>query len=228
MKKVLLISGGEFAPLPEGFCGYDFVIACDKGLEYAGSLEIVPDLVIGDFDSYEGSLDGLDPSDSSENPELSEWRKEGAGRPRVIRLKPEKDDTDTISAARVALEQGAEEIHICCAFGGRLDHTMANIQTAAFIAAAGARAVICGRESILYSLQNDRLVLKRRPDAYLSLFALTQRCEGVTAWGVKYPLEDGVLTSDYPLGVSNEWTEEEAVIQVKKGLLAVIVSEGKN
>ena len=96
-KKCLLLSGGEYAPLPEDLRNdtkYDLVIACDRGLSHAEKLGVRPDLVIGDFDSYPGTEGEVSPDGETVQ-----------GIP-VIRLNPVKDDTDTMSAVRYALEQG--------------------------------------------------------------------------------------------------------------------------
>lgn len=203
MKKCLIVSGGQFAALPPE-TEYDFVIACDRGYAHAKRMGIRPDLLVGDFDSLTEQPDPSVP---------------------VQRLKPEKDDTDTISAVRYALAQGFERIHICCAFGGRFDHSLANVQTAALIEEGGARAVISGENTVLYSLKNGRMTLRRVPNSYLSVFSLSDRCTGVSISGTKYPLADAELTNAYPLGVSNEWTKEEAVISVEQGMLLVLVSK---
>ena len=102
----LIVSGGEFAPLPEDLRRPAFVIACDRGWQYARRLGLLPDLTVGDFDS-------------APPPET--------GAP-VERVPTRKDDTDTMLAARRALEKGFRDIAVCCAFGGRLDHTLANVQ----------------------------------------------------------------------------------------------------
>ena len=112
-KLCLIVSGGAFAPLPEDLRAPDFVIACDRGWQYAARLGVTPDLIVGDFDSAAAPR---------------------AGAP-VERLPTRKDDTDTMYAARRATELGYRNVAVCCAFGGRLDHTLANIQTAAWIAA---------------------------------------------------------------------------------------------
>ena len=205
-KKCLLISGGEYAPLPEAFrenIRYDLVIACDRGYANARKLGIRPDLLIGDFDSLESEPETDIP---------------------VIRLNPVKDDTDTMSAVRYALREGCTEVTICCAFGGRFDHSLANVQTAAFLEDHGARAVICGRGTVLYSLKNAALTLARVPDSYLSVFSVSDVCAGVSISGTKYTLENAEITNRFPIGVSNEWTEETARVSVKNGLLIVIVS----
>ena len=206
MKKCLLISGGEFCP-PGNKEKFDYVIACDAGLSAAKKMNIVPDMVIGDFDSY--------------TEEIEENIK-------IIRLNPIKDDTDTISAVRYAIDRGFDEIHICCAFGGRFDHSIANVQTAAFIEEHGARAVIEGKDTILYSIRNSHLNLKREENSYLSFFAISDICTGVTIKGTKYEVEEGEISNKYPIGVSNEWEKDEAYIKVDNGTAVVIVSKMDN
>ena len=114
MSSCLIITGGDFSPftVPEGA----FVIACDRGYAYARRCGVRPHLVVGDFDSYSGELD----------PEIP-----------LQKLPTEKDDTDTMSALRYALSRGFAEITLVCALGGRLDHTLANLQAAVFAAKAG-------------------------------------------------------------------------------------------
>ena len=82
--RCIIVSGGVFSPAPEQQPG-DFVIACDRGYAYCGRLGLMPDLFIGDFDSYSGAV---------------------APGVAVERLIPEKDDTDTMHAVRRALELG--------------------------------------------------------------------------------------------------------------------------
>ena len=73
-------------------------------------------------------------------------------------------------------------------------------------------------------LENETLVLPRDDSVYLSVFAFTPCCEGVTLRGVKYPLENAKLTSSFPLGVSNEFAADYAEIGVQQGQLLVILS----
>ena len=59
---------------------------------------------------------------------------------------------------------------------------------------------------------------------YVSLLPLTTEVTGVTLTGMKYPLRDAAFTSDNTLGVSNEIVEDEAVIDLKNGILIMIES----
>ena len=203
MKKCLIVSGGEFEKI-EGNAVYDLIIACDRGYERCVKNGIVPDVVIGDFDSYGGKID-----DKIE----------------VIKLNPIKDDTDTMSAVRYAIDNGCKEIRICCAFGGRFDHSMANIQTASFILENGAAPIITGKDTIVYGIKNSEITLPKKEDCYISFFALSDVCEGVTIKGTKYLMDNGVITNTFPIGVSNEWTGDEAHIAVKSGTAVIIISK---
>jgi len=197
----LIIAGGEFAPLPAGL-SFDYCIACDRGCELASRLGVKADLIVGDFDSASCVPAGDVP---------------------VVKLPVMKDDTDTMSAVKTALEQGYSELHIACALGGRLDHTIANIQTAAFVRSRGGHCHIYGKEAELTVIRNEELRLPRKENSYLSVFAYGGPCTGVSLAGTKYPLADASLDPCFPLGVSNEWASDEAVIAVKNGMLAVVI-----
>ena len=201
-KRCLIISGGEFAPFapPEEDC---FVIACDRGYEYALRCGLRPDLVVSDFDSYSGAVESGIP---------------------IQHLPTEKDDTDTMSALRRALAEGCTEITLVCALGGRLDHLLANLQSAVFAAVRGARVRILSADTEILTLREGTLRLPRREGWSLSVFSAGEVCRGVTIRGGKYPLEDAELRWDFPLGVSNEWAAEAAEISVREGTLLIVLS----
>ena len=201
MSSCLIISGGDFSPftIPAGA----FVIACDRGYAYARRCGVRPDLVVGDFDSYGGEVD--------------------AGIP-VRKLPVEKDDTDTMSALRFALDKGYREITLVCALGGRLDHMLANLQAAVFAARQGAALRILGADSEILTLRSGTLQLPRKEGWSLSVFAAEDRCRGVSIKGTKYELVDAELTNDFPIGVSNEWADAKAEISVREGTLLIISS----
>lgn len=181
----------------------DYVIACDKGWQYAKQMGITPDLIVGDFDSS--------PPPITDVP--------------IEFLPVQKDDTDTMHAARCALERGYRSILICCAFGGRLDHTLANIQTASFLVSHGARVQIKGAGCDMLAFANATERFPQRNGWSLSVFALSDICRNVSIRGTKYVCENVTLTNTFPVGVSNAWASETAEISVGSGILLVVQSK---
>jgi len=202
-KLCLIVSGGAFAPLPEDLPAPDYVIACDRGWQYAERLGVAPDLIVGDFDSAAA-------------PDTSVP---------VERLPTRKDDTDTMYAARRAVALGWRSIAVCCAFGGRLDHALANIQTAAWIAARGGEALLLGAEERALVFAGGTRRFPRREGWSLSLFAVDGACEGVSLRGTKFDCAGVTLSPAFPLGVSNVWTAACAEVSAERGTLMVLQSK---
>ena len=201
--RCVVISGGDFSPV-SGISPDDFVIACDRGYVYCERLGLRPDLIISAFDSYSGPVD-------SEIP--------------LNRFVSEKDDTDTMLAVRYAVEHGFHELLLCCALGGRLDHLIANLQSLVFAQKHGLPAVLLSEDTEIRTLAGGALRIPRREDRSLSVFALDGPCRGVCITGAKYPLANAELLPSFPLGVSNTWAGEEAVISVEEGILLIVLSK---
>lgn len=200
----LIISGAPECYFPVSFTKADFVIACDAGYIHAQRADIVPDVIIGDFDSYLGDLPG------------------GV---EIIRTKPEKDDTDTMMALKLAIRRGYRKIMLVGALGGRVDHMLANISLIAFAATKGADLQIVDGHHQIFAVRDGKRRVPRSSWRNLSVFAFDTECTGVTLRGVKYPLEGAVLTNTFALGVSNEFTEDIAEISVESGILIVVLSD---
>lgn len=179
----------------------DLLLCADGG--YARALEagLKPDGVIGDFDSMPRS------------------RVQGCP---VLTLPTHKDDTDTGRCMAEGRDRGYREFLIAGGIGGRLDHTLANIQLLYDAALRGERAVLLGGLNEMQVLLPGSYRLPRREGRHLSLLAYSEEVSGVTVRGVEYPLENYTLTSRFPLGVSNEWTEAEAELSFTQGALMVL------
>ncbi len=181
----------------------DLVLCADGGYTHAVRAGIVPDRVIGDLDS----LSGIVPPEAI-----------------LERVPVEKDDTDTMLCVRYAHSLGCKECLILGGIGGRLDHTLANLQTLAFANSHGMHATLAGDEDRVLLLQDGSLTLKREENCTLSLLSFSERCVGVTTSGVKYPLNNATITYNNPMAVSNSFTEEEAHIAVREGMMLVVLS----
>ena len=203
--RCLIISGGTYSGIPEEMREADYVIACDRGYLWAERMGITPDLILGDFDS-------------AEMPETTVP---------VERVPSEKDDTDTMLAARRAAEMGYREVAVCCCFGERLDHTLANLQTAGWLAERGIRVRLAGEDTEALAATAGTWRIPRREGWSLSLFALTDRCGDITIRGTKYDGAHLTVTNTFPVGVSNYWTEDAAEITIGQGILLIIQSRLK-
>lgn len=192
----------------------DFVIAADGGYLYCGIFGIEPDVIIGDLDSLEEK--------QVKQIEENYTEKEGAKK-RLIRLSPMKDDTDTLAALRFGLSLGYEEFHLYGAMGGRLEHTIANIQCLLFLKNADARAYIWDGCMMMTVIQEESISFRQEMEGVLSVFAVGGTAKGVSEKGLKYELEDALLQPDFPVGISNEFIGKKAEISVAEGTLLVMV-----
>lgn len=212
MNTCVIISAGDFTPVDIGLKAGDMCIAADGGYLYCKMLGIEPDMVVGDMDSLDESVSEDIAQMLTKTPE------------RVHMLKPEKDDTDTLAAIRLALKEGYRQFRIYGALGGRVEHTIANIQCLSFLKNQGAKGYIMDANLMMTVIKNETVRFNRTMEGYMSLFALGDRAEGVTITGMKYPLTDAVVTNDYPIGISNEFIGEEGQVTVQKGMLLLIVT----
>ena len=187
--------------------GKDFVIAADGGYDYIQSAGIRADVLIGDFDSL-GAL----PKYQNDNMIIQ-------------RLPKEKDQTDMLAALQYGLERGFSDFHMYGGTGGRLDHTIANIQCLAYLVNHGARGYLHDGGSVATAMTGE-LRLAARKRGMISIFALGASADGVWLRGLKYELENARLSADFPLGVSNEFTGQNVYIQVERGILLIVYPTG--
>lgn len=198
-----IVGAGEFTP--RDLCPQegDYVIAADGGLRALENVGIRPDLLMGDLDSL-----GAHPL------------------PKGVPLEQfpvEKDDTDTGIALARGYAMGYRAFVLCGCAGGRVDHLLANFQSMCRYSKMGASVRLVARDYDAYALTNGSMTLPCRPaGTTVSIFCHGDRAEGVSLRGLYYPLDGYTLTSDHPLGVSNQHTEEAAEVSVKKGTLLII------
>ena len=204
MSTCLIISGGDFSPIQDSI-EYDYVVACDHGYDHARRLKIKPDLIVGDFDSCD--------SDASEYEGIP-----------VREFPTHKDDSDTMLAIRYALSAGHKHVIISCALGGRLDHTLANIQSMAFAASHGCECELVSTSEYLRTFTGGMISLPRRDGYSLSVYSLSDQCINVTIQGSAYDCENMTITNTFPLGLSNYWKNDKVTIKMTEGILLIVES----
>lgn len=199
MASCIIFGAAEFDNLIEPVRPEDHVIAADGGLVHTQRLGITPKEIIGDFDSL-----GYVPRGSAVFP-------------------VEKDDTDSMLAVRLGLKEGCTEFLLYGSLDGpRLDHTVANFQTLQYLADRGATGYLVGNTTLVTAVKNGKITFPAGKNGTISVFCMGSDATGVTERGLYYKLENGTLTSGFPLGVSNHFTGEKAEIEVKDGSLLVL------
>lgn len=186
------------------------VIVADAGLRFCFRNHLIPDVVVGDFDSIDR--------------ETLLMFKEEEG---IVwyELNPEKDDTDTEFAIRTALKMGAEKITIIGGTGSRLDHVLGNIELLGIGIEEGVPIELVDSHNRIRMIKEE-ITLQREKQfgKYVSLIPYTERVEHLTLEGFKYLLTDECLKGFCSLGISNEIVEAEAKISFEGGILLVIES----
>ncbi len=172
-----------------------FVVGVDRGVRLLKETGIRPDLIVGDFDS-------VTPAEREEF--LSTW-------PGTL-LSPVKDDTDLEHAVNVLREKVPERVILLGATGTRLDHTLTNIRLLDRFFPAGIPAEILDENNRI-TLREGKILLRRDEQygKYVSVLPWDEEVT-VTMKGFFYPAESLVLKRNMSRGVSNEITEDEAMI----------------
>ena len=206
-KKCLIITGGIFDGFIPQTKDYGLVISCDKGYEYSVKAGIKSDVLISDFDSYNGEVD----------------------KAVLIERHPSvKNDTDTQLAVRYAMEAGFNKLDILFALGGRNDHEYANYQTGVYAAKRGAlvRLLSMDQDIIFLPEKTGDFSLEPVEGYCFSVFSATEKSTGVYIKNAAYELEDAVLTFDSAdfTGQSNEFlnSNEPVMISADKGILIIM------
>ena len=186
------------------------IIAGDRGLEALYQLKIIPNHVVGDFDSV--------------SPEILEFYKK---QPQIIfhTFNSEKDNTDTDIALKLAIQLKSSKITILGALGKRMDHAIANIHILKDALEANIPCQIIDEHNRIYLINKEMTLEKDKVyGKYISLIPLTSTVEGLTLTGFKYPLNHYTLPIGTSLGISNEIITDIAHIKMNKGILIVIES----
>lgn len=192
----------------------DLVIAADHGMEFFYRSHLVPDYIVGDFDSTAS--------------EILEYFRKNNPKVKVLHFQPEKDETDTELAIRTALQHGCDHIYLLGATGTRIDHVLGNIHLLGMAMERGAKCLMIDSHNRIRMLK-EGMVLKKQEQYgdYVSLIPFTPKVTGLTLKGFKYPLHSYELLCYHSLGVSNEIVEEEGEISFEDGILLMVESKDK-
>lgn len=178
----------------------DFFVFCDSGLKHMDRLGVKPNLIVGDFDSYD-------------NPNLAV---------ETIVLPCVKDDTDTVFAVKEMIRRGAKDFLVIGAIGARLDHTLGNVGILNMLNSEGLKGAIIDDYSEIEIISGGPWLVEDKY-SFFSLLNITGVAKGITIKNAKYNLDNAEITCDYQYGVSNEVIPgKTAEISISDGKLLLI------
>ena len=146
----------------------DCIIAADGGYDLLRNLNIQPDVLIGDFDSVKSPLNHKC----------------------IVKHPVEKDDTDSFLAYKLGYEKGYRTFIIYGGMGGRIDHTIANMQMLCHMAKSGARGFLIGENTVITAIYNSHIRFSCDTFGKFGVFAQGADANGVCIKGAKYSAEN--------------------------------------
>lgn len=184
-----------------------FVICADGGVDTVRECGVVPNLLVGDFDSVKGELPaGVE----------------------TIRLSTHKDDTDMMYAIKEGFRRGYASFILLGAMGGeRFDHSIANISALHFIASHGGKGAAVSSDCKVFLMTEGKLTLTEMKGCIVSVFPHGVPYCNVSYQGLEYPLIHHNLYADEPLGVSNRILMDRAEIILHEGNALVVVQSAQ-
>lgn len=185
----------------------DYIISADAGIEKLIKIGILPNLIVGDFDSYKDNL-----------PKYIE----------TLRFPMCKDETDMFCAVKEGIKRGYNSFVLFGGIGGRLDHTMANLCVLEYLSDKGCNNLLLNEKNRVFIMGKGERVVQGSKGEYVSVFPFGASNCNVSYKGLKYKLDKRILYSNIgsgPMGVSNSFLGKEAKIIVNAGKALVIISK---
>jgi thiamine pyrophosphokinase len=184
----------------------DDVIAADGGAHHAVAMGLRPRVVVGDLDSVTPEL-------------VAKLTAQGV---EMERHPAAKNKTDLELAIERALRDGAQEIILLGALGGRLDQSLANVLLMAQQDWPATIHLVDANEIATVIHGGEAMTLEATVGSTVSLLPLSAEVTGITYTGMLYPLNDATLVLGSTRGVSNEVVSAPATVTIKTGIALVI------
>lgn len=202
MSKVMLLAGlAKHIPYDPSYA----YVGIDHGAVCAMEQGIPLCCAIGDFDSV-----------------TKQERARMEAYTTIETLPAHKDETDTEIAILYAMEHKYEEIILFGGIGGRLDHTLANLN---LIIHRNLPITLMDEHHECKVLTQGRYVVEKR-FRYLSFIALEPSC--ISEENVLYPLDKRSITPADIYPISNEILTKDAIITIHSGRVLMIQCEDAN
>ncbi|HEX5456177.1 MAG TPA: thiamine diphosphokinase [Candidatus Saccharimonadales bacterium] len=204
-KAVIFLNGdkSDYSHISDYIDKDTLLIACDGGAIRMKKLGYEPQAVVGDFDSLDrGEMDDAE----------------------IVEHPADKDYTDSEAAVRYATGKGAKEVILTGLSGSRIDHMLGNIYLLDKKDFSDIDLkIIEGRQEI-YMIKGDTTIKGKKGDI-ISFLPIRGDVRAISSSGLKYNLADYVLSLQGNSGISNEMTEAEARVFLKKEDTLLVMHE---
>ena len=192
----------------------DCIIGVDKGLEFCYRNHVIPDWILGDFDSI--------------SKEVIDWYRKQQEIP-IRQYKPEKDATDTRLGMELALKLGSDKIFLLGATGGRLDHYMGNLQSLLITARKEKEGWILDEQNAITVRKAGKICIHKEEQfgKYVSFFSMGDEVTGLSLTGFQYPLDGYTLKNSDGFAVSNQLLDDCGIIEFETGYLMMVLSKDR-
>lgn len=192
----------------------DCIIGVDKGLEFCYRNHVIPDWILGDFDSI--------------SKEVIDWYRKQQEIP-IRQYKPEKDDTDTRLGMELALKLGSDKIFLLGATGGRLGHYMGNLQSLLITARKEKEGWILDEQNAITVRKAGKICIHKEEQfgKYVSFFSMGDEVTGLSLTGFQYPLDGYTLKNSDGIAVSNQLLDDCGIIEFETGYLMMVLSKDR-
>lgn len=185
----------------------DYLIGVDSGCNALYDYNLIPNLILGDFDSAKKQV-------------IDYFVDKGV---RVAKFEPEKDYTDTDLGYFYAKEAGAEKILLFGATGSRLDHMIGNIGILLKAFKENTKFEIIDDNNRMFIIDKPS-TLKGNFGDLIGFHAISEVVKKVNIRGAKYDLTDYDMTLFEPRAICNEFLGEDITISFESGKILVIYS----
>ncbi len=205
MKRAVIFVNGNLSDLSQAkkiIIKEDCLIAADGGVKHILKLRLIPQIIIGDFDST--------PKNMKSTPT------------KIIKYPTKKDKTDFELTIDYCLAKKFQEIIIFGILGDRVDHMLANIFLLSKVQTENKSIkikIVEGKKEIF--ILNKEIIIEGKIGDEVSIIPVSEKLEGIVTDGLEYKLDNEILTLGSTRGVSNVMNKKTAKIVVASGTAMV-------
>lgn len=209
---IAIVSNGTITNYPyikEKIKEYDYIICADGGINHVYNMGLKPDLIVGDLDSAASEI-------------INYFKKLNIS---IEKFPDDKDFTDTHLAIEMAFEKKPKSIALFGVTGNRLDHTLSNIDHLLYIRQNKIKGIVIDDYNEIFLANDYKTIIKGNKNDIVSFVSLSEKTEGITLEGFKYPLHNKLLYKGDSLCISNVIEGPDAILYKGKGDLLIIKSK---